>query len=168
MRLLLWFCITPEVEVGTQGRHPASCGPICMRAVLPSTGQDRHAWHIGIVEVRVRGLGGLKVQVRIWIRTILGIKRLWRRLYLHKERKGWDMEGSLCDVSGCGRASVIPVDMIDMVSKEATVSLGGERGREECKCFDRLQILKNYWLKIFYPVYVFFFIWVKVYQIFIL
>lgn len=37
------------------------------------------------------------------------------------------MEGSLGDISGGGRAPVIPVDMIDMVSKQATVSLQGDR-----------------------------------------
>lgn len=136
MRLSLWFCITPEVEVGTQGRHPASGGPICVRAVLPSIGQDRHAWHIGIVEVGVRGLRGFEVQVGVWTRTILGVKGLWMRLNLDIEGNGWDVEGSLGDVSGGRRASVISVYMIDMVSKEATISLGWDRKREENECMD--------------------------------
>lgn len=48
---------------------------------------------------------------------------------MHIEWKGWDMEWALGDVCGGGRASVIAIDMIDMVSKEATISLGGDGKR---------------------------------------
>lgn len=55
---------------------------------------------------------------------------------MHIKGKGWDMEGSLGDISGGGRAPVIPIDMIDMVSKKATISLGGDGEKEDNECTD--------------------------------
>lgn len=46
------------------------------------------------------------------------------------------MEGSLGHIGGGGWASVIPIDMIDMISKEATISLGGDGEREKNLCID--------------------------------